>query len=523
MNTTSARVVGFGCVSRSARRGGWARLGDVGGQAVGVCRDGNAARRTEHLSQGHKESNMKRLGMVAVAVAMMGMSAPAMAQDATSKLMAAAAEKANVLMQVSFEYVQDASQPVPTQRFVAQAICISKEGLFMTFGIGMGMRSAEMNDLRLTAPGENGVSVKAEFLWTDRETNISFLRATEPGDFTPATFVTKGDLKIGARVATVGMFEADPARSPYVSVGYVASVIRMPGQFALVTGGSTTNEGSPVLNEAGEFIGVTPMSQFLPYQVRTNQGVQEMQLESKTMGHFFRPAGEFVHVLEYAKKNPTKPRVLSWIGVLDFRAVDESSVLKAEVPAVVVGRVAAEGPAAAVLKENDVIVAIDGKGLEKFSSPILIRNAFVLKLFRMTPGQAVKLTIRRDGKQSDVEVMATAQPQDDSQVPRFIVTQLGFRVRERAELDRYVMPEKMAKVPGLVVMQVWQQTSAERANLRPGDIVMSVNNVPVTKVAAFKSEVLSALSRNPGTAVTLVVQRDQDTLTLPLQPPATVP
>ena len=265
------------------------------------------------------------------------------------------------------------------------------------------------------------------------------------------------------------------------------------------------------------------MSQFLRYQVRTNQGVQEMALDSKAMGHFFRPASEFAHVLEYARKNPTKPRVLSWIGVLDFRPVDESSVLKAEVPAAVVGKVATDGPASAVLKENDLIVAVDGNGLEKFTSPVMVRNAFALNLIRMEPGRKVKLTIRRDGKQMDVEVTTAAQPQDISQVPQFIVTQLGFRVRERAELDRYLMPTEMSKVPGLVVMQVGQNTSADRSNLRPGDIILTVNNEPVTKVEAFKKMITYALNQNPTMAVAFSVQRGKDVIIVQIQPPAQVP
>ena len=460
---------------------------------------------------------MKRLGLASVVMVLV--CGPAMAQDATSKLMTLAASKANVLMQVSYEYVQDASQPVPTQKYTAQALCLSKEGLFMTYGIVAGMRSSEINDLRLTPPGDTGPGIKAEYLWTDRETNISFLRATEPGDFAPAVFNTKVDLKVGAKVASVGMFEDDPAHAPYVSAAYISAVMRIPGRIALVASGTLTNDGSPVMNETGEFIGVT-MSQFLRYQVRTNQGVQEMAMDPKAMGHFFRPASEFVHVLDYVKASPNKPRVLSWIGVLDFRAVDENSVLKAEVPAVVVGRVVADGPAASVLKENDLIVAINGQGLEKFSSPILTRNAFALSLIRMAPGQAVKLTVRRDGKQADVQVMTAAQPQDDSQVPRFIVTQLGFRVRERAELDKYLMPKEMAGVPGLVVLQVGQNTAADRAGMRAGDIVTSVNNEPVTKVAAFKTMVTSALTKNPGSAVVVAVQRGDDKINMVILPPA---
>jgi len=461
---------------------------------------------------------MKRLGMVVVAVAVMG--SPVMAQDATSKLMALAAERSVSLMQISYEYTQDASVPVPPQKYTAQAICLTKEGLFMTYGIVAGMRAQDISDLTLTPPGDIGPSVKAEFLWTDRETNISFLRATEKkGDFVPVEFNTRAELKIGAKVATVGMFEDDPAHTPYVNVGYISSVLRLPGPIVLVAGGSTTNDGSPVLNEAGEFIGVT-MSQFLRYQTRTPQGVQEVQLDPKALGHFFRPASEFAHVLDYARKNPTKPRVLSWIGVLDFRALDENSIFKSDVPAVVVGKVADGGPAASAgLREHDIIVAVDGKGLEKFSSPMLVRTAFVLRLIRLAPGQTATFTVRRDDKQTDVKVTAAAQPQDDTQVARYVVRQLGFLVRERAEIDKYILPAEMADTAGLLVLQVQQNSPGDRAGLRPGDLVVSVNNEPVSKMAAFKSMMSTALGKMPPAAVSISVRRGGDTIPLVLQPP----
>jgi len=212
--------------------------------------------------------------------------------------------------------------------------------------------------------------------------------------------------------------------------------------------------------------------------------------------------------------------VLSWIGVLNFRPVDDNSVVKAEVPAVAVGRVAPEGPASSTLKEGDLIVKVDGKGLEKLPSPGLIHDAFVLKLVRMAPNQTLTLTIRRDGKESDVQVVTAPQPQDDTLAPRFIVTQLGFRVRERAELDKFIMPPDVAKVDALVVLQVVQGSPADRQGLRTGDLIVSVNTEAVSKVAAFKTKVTAALTKSPTSAVTFVVRRGSETHTFTI-PPAT--
>jgi len=462
---------------------------------------------------------MKRVLMVAAAMLYVG---TVLAQEIpTSKLMEAALGKANVMMQMSYDYTQEASKQVPAQKYSFQAICLTKDGLFMTFGISQGMRSQEITNLKLTAPGENGKSYKAEFLWADRETGLAFVRATENGEFTPASFNSAATLKVGTRLFSVGIFEDDPAHGLYVAPGYVSGVFRWPGKVVLVSGGSTVNEGAPILNEEGQFVGIS-VSQFLRHQVRTQQGPQEMQLESKVMGHFVHPASEFAHVIDYAIKNPTKKRQLSWIGVLNFDPVDEAGLVKVDVPAVIVGKLAKGGPAEqAGLKERDVVVKVDGKGLEKFSSPVLVRTAMALNLIRMPAGQKVTLTVRRGDKEFDVPVTVTPQPQDESDVERYIVTQLGFMVRDRAESDAFVMPEEIAGVDGLLVLQVPKNGPADKAGLQPGDMITQLNNERVSKVQTFKTMLDKAMTDKPNAPVNVTIQREKaKPVTLAIYPPA---
>jgi S1-C subfamily serine protease len=69
--------------------------------------------------------------------------------------------------------------------------------------------------------------------------------------------------------------------------------------------------------------------------------------------------------------------------------------------------VVADSPAAkAGLKVDDVIEKIDGKEFENL-------EAFVMKVRSFKPGDKIKLTIKRDGKEKEIEVTAGKAPEND--------------------------------------------------------------------------------------------------------------
>jgi membrane-associated protease RseP (regulator of RpoE activity) len=81
-------------------------------------------------------------------------------------------------------------------------------------------------------------------------------------------------------------------------------------------------------------------------------------------------------------------------GVRDFRFGTELTL----------GRIRAHGPTAGVLREGDVLVAVDG-------APITTAEGG-RRFGALAPGRAATFTIRRDGRTSDVRVVPGAQCQD---------------------------------------------------------------------------------------------------------------
>ena len=74
---------------------------------------------------------------------------------------------------------------------------------------------------------------------------------------------------------------------------------------------------------------------------------------------------------------------------------------------VLVTSVASDAPAAGVLDPDDVIVAVDGTSV---LTPAELRR----QIGRRTPGDEVRLTVRRNGKQIDVTVRTIPNPEDAS-------------------------------------------------------------------------------------------------------------
>lgn len=75
---------------------------------------------------------------------------------------------------------------------------------------------------------------------------------------------------------------------------------------------------------------------------------------------------------------------------------------------VLIDAVAENFPAAGKLRPGDVIVAVDGRSVKSTAE---LRNV----MLRRQPGDEVRLTVRRDGKSSDVTVKTVSNPRDEKQ------------------------------------------------------------------------------------------------------------
>jgi serine protease Do len=132
------------------------------------------------------------------------------------------------------------------------------------------------------------------------------------------------------------------------------------------------------------------------------------------------------------------------------------------------------------------------------------------KIASLQPGSSVKLGIWRDG--AEKQLTATLGSIDDG---KNIVASAGGQDLGNARLGIAVRPLTAEErrdndiAGGLVVQDV--AGAAQRAGVRPGDVILAVNTQPVKSV-----EELKALVTKSGKSVALLVQRDNAQIFIPV-------
>jgi serine protease Do len=262
------------------------------------------------------------------------------------------------------------------------------------------------------------------------------------------------------------------------------------------------NSGGPLLNLAGEVIGinsaVNAAGQGIGFAIPVNL-VKSLLPDLKGKGHVER----------------------SWIGVAVQRVSPEiASGLGLERPrGALVTQIVKGGPAyKAGLQPGDVITRFDGKAIEDSSDlPLLatmsgIGRTVPVELMRNNELRSAKVTlVAMPGAETDEEPAAERdRTNDDGRANR-----LGVRVNTlddelRARLD---LP---AKQRGAVIVRVEQGSNAAEAGLSPGDVVVEINNSPITDRESFTAAVGAVKS---GKLLKMLVIRQGNTTFVALPKP----
>lgn len=145
----------------------------------------------------------------------------------------------------------------------------------------------------------------------------------------------------------------------------------------------------------------------------------------------------------------------------------------------------------AQLQAGDLIVSVDGRPVISAAD---LRSQIGLK----RTGTQVEIGVIRDGDPFEITaILREAGPIQTRQTDR------GFDQLSGADL-RDLGPDDplFGDVSGVVVAQVQSDSRAARAGLQAGDIILAVNRVPVSTVAALRAELASIKG-----ALALTIQR----------------
>ena len=307
---------------------------------------------------------------------------------------------------------------------------------------------------------KDGTEYKAEVIGTDPKTDLALIKIDGEGKKFDYVAFTKGEPRVGDWVMAVG--------NPFglggtVTTGIVSALGRDIGSgpydnFMQIDAAiNRGNSGGPAFNLEGEVVGI-------------NTAIFSPSGGSVGIG-FAIPASSAESIIESLKENGKVTR--GWLGVQIQPVTDdiaESLGLK-DAKGAIVADVTEESPAlAAGVKQGDTILKIDGKDVT--DSRDLSRKVAGIK-----PGDAVPLTVVRDGKTMDLEVKIGTMPDEPKMASKDGKEDSADKSVSLANLGLKVAPAQDG--PGVTVTEVEPGSAAAERGLKAGDTILEVAGTEV--------------------------------------------
>jgi serine protease Do len=376
-----------------------------------------------------------------------------------------------------------------TQQSLGTGFIIDEDGFILTNNHVV----EKTDEIKVTLADKREFTAK--IIGRDPKTDLALIRIEPDSPLKPLPLGDSEKLEVGDWVLAIG--------NPFglgntVTAGIVSAKYRQIGAGSydnfIQTDASINpgNSGGPLLNTAGEVIGINTV------------------IFSKSGGSvgigFAVPVNMAKDLLPQLKKGRV---VRGWLGVMiqgitpdlknKLHLKDEKGALVGDVPA--------GGPAdKAGIKRGDVIVSFDGKEIKEVKDlPYIVASTPV--------GKNVKVELVRKGRKTSLQVkVGELKEEGESQAVSKAEPNLGLTVKEiTPELARNL---GLSETSGLIVVQVENNTAAAKAGLRPGDIIIEIDQVPIKDLDEFHSKIQDY---KKGDTVLFLVKRRGSTTYLTLR------
>ncbi|MEO8442004.1 MAG: DegQ family serine endoprotease [Betaproteobacteria bacterium] len=386
-----------------------------------------------------------------------------------------------------YEFFRQFRGQMPQNQAPAQGLgsgfIVSKDGLILTNAHVVA--DATTVTVKLTDKRE----FKAKVIGIDKPSDVAVIKID--ADNLPTVKLDRSDdVKVGEWVLAIG--------SPYgfdntVTSGIVSAKARaLPGDTYVPfiqtdVAVNPGNSGGPLFNMKGEVIGINS------------------QIYSRSGGYqglsFAVPIDVALKVQDQLLQHGKVTRGRLGVGIQDVnQALAESFGLKRTAGALV-SAVEKDSPAAkAGIEPGDVIVRYNGADVNTSAQlPVLVANT--------KPGEVAKLDVVRKGDAKRIDVTVGEFKADKVAAADEAVEhgRLGVAVRPLSPEER-----QQSGIAGGVVVQN-SSGAAATAGIQAGDVILSVNNVPVKNVEQLKQLVAKA-----GKRVALLVQREEAKMYVPV-------
>lgn len=372
------------------------------------------------------------------------------------------------------------------QKGLGSGFIIDPDGFILT-----NNHVVEATDEILVKLGD-GREFQAKMVGRDPQTDLALIKI-EPDKPLPALKLGDSEqLHVGDWVLAIG--------SPFglvstVTAGIVSAKYRRIGIGAyddfIQTDASINpgNSGGPLLNMNGEVVGITTA------------------IFSKSGGNigigFAIPANIARELLPQLRKGKV---VRGWLGVMIQQItpqLKDKLGLSTEAGALV-SQVTPGGPAEkAGIKRGDVIVSFDGQTVKEMNDlPFLVAKTEV--------GKKVPVVVLRKGERKTLQVTIAQmkeEEEDEERTETGVGPELGLGLENLSpELaSKFGIPE----TSGVLITNVIEGSPADEAGLRPGDVIMEMDQEPVHGVQEFARKIAGYPK---GQAALLLINRKGNTM-----------
>jgi serine protease Do len=335
----------------------------------------------------------------------------------------------------------------------------------------------------------------AQIIGRDPKTDLALIKIEPDNSLTPLPMGDSDTLEVGEWVIAIG--------NPFglgntVTAGIVSAKYRQIGMGTyenfIQTDASINpgNSGGPLLNIKGEVIGI-------------NTAIFSRTGGSVGIG-FAIPVNMAKELLPQLKKGKV---VRGWLGVMIQTITPELKDkldLKDEKGALVAD-VTSGGPAdKAGVKRGDVIVTFDGKEIKEMKDlPYIVGSTPV--------GKEVTVEVIRKGRAERIQVkIGELEGEKEAEVEVAEGPKLGLTVHELT--PELAQGYGLTETSGLVVVDVEGNSPASEAGIRPGDLIVEIDQVPARDLDRF-NKIISGY--RDGDTVLFLVKRRGTTLYLTLK------
>ncbi len=369
----------------------------------------------------------------------------------------------------------------PVEKTIGQGsgIIIRENGYILTNG--HVIEDAESISVRL----QNGKTYKATVRGVDAKSDVAVIKIEAQG-MPVAALADSSQTRVGEFAIAIG---APLGLDFSVTFGHVSAKSRsnvidgfaggntMDQDFiqtdALINFG---NSGGPLVNIEGEVIGINTLIQGLHtgigFAIPSNLA-KEVSDQIIDTGKFIRP----------------------YLGI-GMKAIREEPDLRELIPGiqdgVVIQRILPDGPSAkSDLKPADVIIAVDGQPV---ATPQQVRDVVRGKKI----GVPITLDVFRQGKTIPVKVSLGEWPEPpqalaktmSTPVPKPVAVELGLTVKPLT--TALAGQFGTAATEGVLIATVEKSSPAAHSGIKPGDIITSINQHPISNRKQFQAAVQNA-------------------------------